>query len=159
MKKMNLLWALVVFMALFSFCSCAKKAPEVSIIERTSTDGTVSVELPTPQTFERYDLPPTVEAEDVAAVITLHDDPMPMLPDGSKAAKKTKAAERIVVMKDGRVLAGKEAALKIEEVEKVKPSYAWAWWSLLVLVIAIVVAYITGKLTPLLSAILGFFKR
>jgi hypothetical protein len=155
---------------------CKSITPPVgTVIERATEAGTVAVELPSPATFERSGLPPGIEAKDVAAVITLMDQPKAgevlfdkvtgaPIPASSKKSGKSSvtAKNQVLVLKDGRVIAGKAAAEQIATTEKIKPSYAWAWWILAALLALLAVAWAVRSFEPaakVVASIIGIFRR
>jgi hypothetical protein len=182
--------ALIVLAIAFSGCKSAVVPPVETIIERATEAGTVAFELPSAATFDRFGLPSGVEAKDVAAIITLKDAPVSLhdkaMPGevsfgnaaagkgvfskiAAAVAKKRKKApansaaeNQVLVLKDGRVIAGKAAAEQIATAEKVKPSYAWAWWLLTALLALLAVAWAARSFEPaakVVAAVIGIFRR
>lgn len=142
---------LILLCSVFLVFACAKSpAIESPIVEHTKANGGIVMELPTEQTFDRAELPTGIDAKDVAAVITLKDDPITIFDSQSSTVKfdkvKTpKAARRIVVKKDGTITAGAEAEKMIERVEDVKPSYSWLYWVIALLVALGIIGYAVKK--------------
>lgn len=171
--------AVIAIIGILTIDGCGKHS-RPSIIERTDSDGVVSVEIPTEQTYPEDELPAGIERHDVAAVITLTDDsgeteselaPGPGEPAGTydgmvaqvkkalkpKARKPTKQDNQLFVMKDGRVLAGREAAAKIDSAEKVERSWTWLWWVIGVLAVLMGSAWAVDKFVKPISFIARLF--
>lgn len=198
--------AILVLMALSAVImlldGCHKKpsveAVTSSIVERAVEEGKVVMQLPTTVTFDKYDLPAGVDPKDVAAVVTLKEDPIVPAPveevspepvktfDGKSAASvsfdkgiksrvvfpsghkgpPSKSSREIIVMKSGEVIAGVEAAQDIVKSEKVKPSFSWMWWVVVIALVfvAMMVALfeLSGSFTPitsLVSFLISMVKR
>lgn len=162
---------LVLFLLVFFGCG-TKTPPPVAIIETTSPTGVVSIEIPSEPTFDPASLPAGVDKKDVTAIITLSPDPSAtvMEPEPPKTIvekarglfkpkAKPAAKNQITVMKDGTIRTSDDLKGKIQSVQTVKPSYAWVWWTALILVVALVTAYFMGKLAPAIQAIREIFKK
>lgn len=156
------------------------------IVAKTAQDGSVSVEIPTTKTYPRDELPAGIEAKEIAAVITLADEsghtdsilapgpgePVSNVPEkivdtlgwakylkADSKSKPSKQDNKLYITKDGRVIAGKVAAEKIESAEQVKRSWKWLWWAIGIIIAMLAVAYSTGKLMKPIELITRIFKR
>jgi hypothetical protein len=183
------------FLPLFSLlvlCSCSLFSHHVeetpSIVERAIESGKANIEIESVATFDRAELPAGIEAKDVFKIITLKDDPIQTFPGESAAevifdkatgqpisippkqpkssAPASKASREIIVMKDGTVLAGKDAAGQLENLQTVKPSRAWVFWLLAGVTVLLGVTWGVKSLAPVFgpaARIVGFvgglFKR
>jgi hypothetical protein len=135
--------------------------------------GTVMTELPSMQTFDRAELPVGVNPKDVAAVITLREEPIQTFVSGSSSTVvfdkapapvvlTKKSARRIVIMKSGEVVAGPVAAEQIVSAETVAPSRMWMIYVGAFIIIIGLVGWGMRQFEPVakvFTVIIGIFKR
>lgn len=144
---------------------CWHKGPEISVIERTTTTGKVSVEIPAKATFNRNELPPSVDPKDIAAVVTITTEGKGIILEseptttGQNAKPAQKKTGKLFILKNGRTIAEKSIAPAIDDVQRIKPSYAWAYWTAGIIIALVAVAWTIGRFTTLISALTKLFGR
>lgn len=163
---------LLLLCSLFVLLSCAKH-PEVTTLERTSDTGAVSVEMEAAATYDRDDLPPGVTPDNVVSItpVTIDIDENTATPateavSGQPAKKHGKVTGKLYALKDGNVVADKNIAGAIGKPETIKPSYAWLWWVIGVVVSVVglgwgvkQISVVFAPAAKVVSFFAGLFKR